>query len=233
MRNFFLAVLIFSLINSSWALQIKNVVDNETTTAKISSIDVTRIFVQGDRIQSVKGLKGAYTRENDEKNGEIYLQPSALYQNRAFTILIETERGRHFTLLLNPTSSPSETLMLVPHGVGQESALHFEEALAYELTMNRLIKAMKNGLIPEGYRIHQVSHKKTYQFERGLKAQLKTIYEGFHFRGEVYEIKNSQIQPITLDERQFYKIGTRAISLDATVIKPNEKLNLYRVVNHG
>jgi hypothetical protein len=76
-----------------FALQIKSVVDNETTTAKISSTDVTRIFVQGDRIRSVKGLKGAYTRENDEKNGEVYSQPSGYYEDRAFNILVSTEYG--------------------------------------------------------------------------------------------------------------------------------------------
>ena len=102
MRNCFLVLFCFYLCTPVFALQIKGVVDNETTVAKISSVDVTRIFVQGDRINSVKGLKGAYTRENDEKNGEVYLQPTSFYQDRAFTILIQTEAGRHFTLLLNP-----------------------------------------------------------------------------------------------------------------------------------
>lgn len=223
----------FLLLTSTvYALQIRSVVDNETTAAKISSVDVTRIFVQGDRIKSVKGLKGAYTRENDEKNGEIYIQPTSLYQDRAFTILIDTEQGRHFTLLLNPTFSPSETLMLVPKGVGHERAARFEEAQPYELTIKHLIRAMKNGAMPEGYAIREVDNKTTYRLGNKLDIKLKTIYEGLNLRGEIYEIKNRCAIPLQIDEREFYKASTRAISLDTIEIPPKAQINLYRVVSH-
>jgi len=215
-----------------FALQIKSVVDNETRSAKISSVDVTRIFVQGDRIKSVKGLKGAYTRENDEKNGEIYIQPSPLYRDRAFTILIDTEQGRHFTLLLNPTASPSETLMLVPKGVGRERAGKFEQASPYELTINHLVRAMKNGVMPEGYAVREVDNKTTYQFRNRLTLKLKTVYEGLNLRGEIYEIINKQAIPVQLDEREFYKPGTRAISLDTIIVQPMATIHLYRVTSH-
>ncbi len=223
---------ILFLTTNVYALQIKSVVDNETTTAKISSVDVTRIFVQGDRIKSVKGLKGIYTRENDDKNGEIYIQPTPQYQDRAFTILIDTEQGRHFTLLLNPTSSPSETLMLVPKGVGHERAARFEESQPYELTINHLVRAMRNGTMPEGYSIRQVNSKTTYRLGNKFDIKLKTIYEGLNLRGEIYEIKNRCAIPIQIDEREFYKTGTRAISLDAIEIPPKGQINLYRVVSH-
>lgn len=227
---FMTSLCLASVASTVLALQIKSVVDNETTNAKISSVDVTRIFVQGDRIKSVKGLKGAYTRENDEKNGEIYIQP--LYQDRAFTLLIDTEQGRHFTLLLNPTSSPSETLMLVPKGVGHERASRFEQAASYELTINHLVRAMKNGVMPEGYVVQEVNGKTTYQFDHRFQLKLKTVYEGLNLRGEVFTLTNKLKTPLQLDEREFYKKGTRAISLDTIVVAPKATLHLYRVVSH-
>jgi conjugal transfer pilus assembly protein TraK len=226
------SLLLASVANNAVALQIKSVVDNETTNAKISSVDVTRIFVQGDRIKSVKGLKGAYTRENDEKNGEIYLQPSSLYQDRAFTILIDTELGRHFTLLLTPTGSPSETLMLVPKGVGHERATRFEQASPYELTINHLVRAMKNGVLPEGYVVREINNKTTYKFKDTLSLEFKTVYEGLNLRGEIVEVTNKQTFPIQLDEREFYKRGTRAISLDTIVVEPKATIHLYRVLSN-
>lgn len=219
------------MVSNACALQIRNVVDNETTTAKISSIDVTRIFVQGDRIKNVKSLKGAYTRENDEKNGEIYLQPSPLYQNSAFTILISTEQGRHFTLLLTPTASPSETLMLVPKGVGRARAARFEQASAYELTITHLVRAMKDGTLPEGYAIHEINGKKTYRFNKSVTIKLKTMYQGLNFRGAIYAITNKGRTPIQLDERWFYKAGSRALSLDAVYLAPKSAVNLYEVMS--
>jgi conjugal transfer pilus assembly protein TraK len=227
----YLFSLIF-VIQNVFALQIKSVVDNETTTAKISATDVTRIFVQGDRIKSVKGLKGAYARENDEKNGEVYIQPTGYYQDRAFTILVSTEQGRHFTLLLNPTHSPSETLMLVPKGVGRERAARFEQASPYELTVYHLIRAMKNGEMPEGYAAHAVDNKTTYQLDRRFSLKLKTVYEGLNLRGEIYELCNRLNYSIQVDERAFYKAGTRAVSVDMITVSAKSTINLYRVVSH-
>ena len=220
-------------MNNLYALQIKNVVDNETVTAKISSIDVTRILVQSDRIKSVKGIKGAYTRENDEKNGEIYIQPTQPYQERAFTLLIETEQGRHFTLLLTPTSSPSQTLMLVPKGAGKERAAHFEESSTYELTLMHLVRAMRNEQIPEGYSLNHIESKKSFPFGNGLKIKLKTIYQGFNLRGEVYEMTNTTAYSIMLNERDLYKFGTRAVSLETLQIPAFGKITFYRVADHA
>lgn len=107
--------LIFFLLitNLSFAMQVKKVNDNDAVPALISSVDVNRIFIKGDRIKSMKGIKGAYTHENDEEHGEVYLQPTSLFQNHAFSVLLTTENGHHITLLLTPTSSPSQTVMVV------------------------------------------------------------------------------------------------------------------------
>lgn len=232
MHKWLITIFCSLMMTPLFALQIKNVINNETTSAKISSVDVTRIFVQGDRIKSIKGIKGAYTRENDEQNGEIYIQPTSGYQFRPFTILISTEKGCHFTLLLHPTSSPSETLMLVPKGVGQEGASRFEKASPYELTLTHLIRAMKNGVLPEGYVASGVSTNKNIQYGKHFIIKLKTVYQGLNLRGEIFEIKNRLSTTAYIDEKEFYKKGARAISLDAIVIPPYQKVNLYRVISH-
>jgi type-F conjugative transfer system secretin TraK len=232
MRKWSLVLVSLWLASPVFALQIKNVVDNETTSAKISSLDVTRIFVEGDRIQSVKGVKGAYTRENDEKKGEIFIQPTSAYQDHAFTLLINTEQGRHFTLLLRPTASPSETLMLVPKGVGHARAAHFEQASSYDLTITHLMRDMKKGTLPEGYVMQAIEGKTTYQFGTKLQVKFKAIYQGLNLRGEILEVKNMQCIPVTLDERTFYKEGVRAISLESIQLPSCGKINLYRVTSY-
>jgi conjugal transfer pilus assembly protein TraK len=232
MRKWLLIIMMFCMMQGAYALQIKSVIDNETTSVKVSSSDVTRIFVEGDRIKSVKGLKGAYTRENDEKNGEIYIQPSALFQNRSFTMLINTEQGRHFTLLFHPTASPSESLMLVPKGVGRLRAARFETVSSYDSTLIHLIRHMKNGTLPEGYAVHQVGDTTVYQGGNRYRLTLRTVYEGLRLKGEVFTIKNELKTPIMLDERTFYKPGARAISLDRLAVPAKEMIHLYRVMNN-
>lgn len=233
MRKSYLLVLSILLSTPCFPLQIKQAVNNETISAKVSSTDVTRILVQGDRIQSVKGVKGAYTRENDNINGEIYIQPTALYQNRAFTVLINTELGRHFTLLLNPMSVPSDTLMLVPRGVTENLATKYENASPYEMTIAHLIKDMRAGMSPDGYAVRNINHKQQYLYGNIAYLKMKAIYQGMNLRGEVWEVTNKTSNRIALSEKDFYKVGVRAISIENIEVQPKGVTYLYRVVNHA
>ncbi|MHB1949713.1 MAG: TraK domain-containing protein [Gammaproteobacteria bacterium] len=233
MRRILLVILNLLIASQVYATQIRGVIDNETITAKISSLDITRIIVQGDRIKTLKGIKGAYTRENDENNGEVYLQPSTLYQNAAFTVLIETEKKRHFTLLLTPVAVPGGTLMLVPKGVGREEAAQFEQSSDYQTTISHLIRAMATDSVPEGYSISEVDNKTLYHFGNIATLRLKTIYQGLHFQGQIYELTNTQSFPIKLDEKQFFKQGISAISLENVTVAPHGKIKLIRVVSHA
>lgn len=236
MGKFYLFFILMWSAGGVEALQVKNIMNNETVSATISPTDMTRIFVEGDRIKSVKGLKGAYTRENDEINGEIYLQPTPFYQNQTFTVMIETEQDNHFTLLLKPdlTAKP-DALMLVPKGTQRKKAIRFEEASDYELTLTHLVRAMATHELPEGYRILEVNSKKTKKYIIGHSAtlHLKTIYQGTHYQGELYELTNTQAFPITLDERQFFNSATCAISLERRTILPHNKIQVLRVVSYA
>jgi conjugal transfer pilus assembly protein TraK len=233
MRELTLLVITILFSISAYATQIKGVVDNETVSAKISSLDITRIIVQGDRIKSLKGIKGAYTRENDERSGEVFLQPSQLYQNSAFTVLIETEKERHFTLLLTPVAVPGGTLMLVPKGVGREEAAQFEKSSDYQTTISHLIRDMATDAIPEGYAIKEVDEKTLYHFGNIATLRLKTIYQGLHFEGQIFELTNTQGFTITLDEKQFFKRGVSAVSLGSVTVSPHGKIKLIRVISHA
>lgn len=233
MHKIILALIFLFFVDSVFATQMKGVVDNETTAAEVSSLDVTRIVVEGDRIKSLKGVKGAYTRENDDKSGEVYLQPSGLYQNQAFTILIETEKGRHFTLLLTPVAVPGGTLLLVPKGVGREAAYHFERSSDYHTTISHLIRAMATDTIPEGYSVSEVNDKTIYHLGNSLTLHLITIYHGLHFQGEIYELTNLKSCAISLDERQFFKRGVSAVSLENSIVPPHGKIKLLRVISYA
>jgi type-F conjugative transfer system secretin TraK len=233
MRKFILFLIGALLTTQVFALQIKGVVDNETVSAKISSLDITRIIVQGDRIKNFKGISGVYTRENDKDNGEVYIQPTPNFQSTPFTVLVETEQGRHYTLFLTPIAVPGGTLMLVPKGVGKYEAARFEQASDYELTISHLIRAMSTGAMPEGYVINEVDSNKVFAIGNIATLRLKTIYQGLNFQGQIFELTNTQSRPITLNEREFYKVGTRAISLQSITVSPHSKIKVLRVVSHA
>jgi conjugal transfer pilus assembly protein TraK len=192
MRKLVLFIIISILTTQGFALQLKGVVDNETVQVKISSVDITRIVVQGDRIKNFKGINGAYTRENDQHTGEVYIQPTSNFQSTPFTVLVETEQGRHFTLFLTPIAVPGGTLMLVPKGVGKQQAARFEQASDYELTLSHLIRAMATDDLPEGYVIKQVDSRKLFAIGNIATLRLTTIYQGLNFLGQIFELTNTQ-----------------------------------------
>lgn len=230
--SFSMLIFTYFFTSSLYAMQMHAAIDNETVTAHVSALDTTRIFVAGDRIQSVIGVKGAYTRSNDEEKGEIFIQPTNPFSTRAFTMLITTERGLHFTLLLIPTRTPSETVMLVPKGVGSESAGHFEKDAPYVTVINHLIYAMRNHVIPEGYAVTELAGTHRYAFGRDFYLTLRTLYQGASLTGEIFEVINMTNHTISLDERMFYKRGTRAISLESITLPPHGCLHLYRILSH-
>lgn len=206
----------------SYALQLKKVQDNSTVSATVSSNDITRITVKDDRIKRLRGNKGAYLHENDEEKGEVFLQPS---QSKAFTVLLETEKGKHFTLLLNPLNVPGDTLMLISQG---ESENKMPEKNDIEMSvLFHLVKAMHQGIVPEGYQLHKTS--KAYPL-KNLKARLLSVYSNDILQGEVFEIENNSNVNVTLLEQDFYKPKTRIISIASRVLHPWQKTTLYRVV---
>ena len=106
--------MILNLILSSdlFALQIKNLQDNQTATCVVASQNKTRIFVEGERIAALHGTPGAYLYVNDEVNGEVFITPTPEFQNRNFSLFVSTENHHTFGLKLIPQNRLTETIML-------------------------------------------------------------------------------------------------------------------------
>lgn len=224
------SVMAFSTVN---AAQVKVIRENQTVNANISSVDVTRIFVAGDRIKSIRGIKGAYTRENDEANGEVYIRPTASYQNRAFTVLITTENDRHFTLLLNPLAVPSDTIMvLFKDKASLEKAAKVEKASPYEKSLIELAKSMVAGVQPEGYSTQHVISKQFYRLNQTGYFNLIRIYKGAYYQGEVFKFTNRGASTFELDERSFYSDGTRLVAIESNLVPAHASTLVYRIRDH-
>lgn len=93
------------------ALQTKAIQDNTRILLPISSAEITRITVHQDRIRELIGPKGAYQLQPGESQGDVYLQPKVAHP---FSVFIETERGHHLALLLQPMARPADSIALMP-----------------------------------------------------------------------------------------------------------------------
>lgn len=229
----FIAIIIFSLSSHYVsALQVKSIKDNQTVLAKVSSKELTRIFVKNDRIQSVRGIDGAYQLTKDEAQGAIFVKPTQFYQNKPFNLFISTEQGHSYTLLLTPMDIPAENIELKSLSPSNILAEHWEKNSAYSQIIINLMHAMENNDTPEGYAVINLGKVKPKRLFSGVTMQLVTLYQGAKLQGEIWLLKNTCCRINHLNPRDFYQDNVRAISLVDENLNKNEETLLYRVVDH-
>ncbi|HZW61148.1 MAG TPA: type-F conjugative transfer system secretin TraK [Candidatus Babeliales bacterium] len=234
MRNFTLVFILIYILGAttSFALQIKAIKDNQTVSAKISAKELTRIFVSGDRIQSTRGVNGAYELIKDEKLGAVFIKSSPFYLHKPFNLFVTTELGHTYNLLLTPMDIPAENIELKPLSPSMIVASRWERNLPYLETLIRLMNNMVNEIKPEGYAVIDLPNIKPKGLPSGLTMQLVTIYRGGHLQGEIWRLKNTCRNTLYLKPREFFQDNVRAISLESETLRCLEETYLYRVVDH-
>jgi len=212
------------------ALYIKPIADNQMAALVISQRELTRIFVANDRILAARGVDGAYLLNKDENAGEIFIKPTALFQTHSINLFITTEKGHSYTLLLVPANIPARAIELRPLD-STKLAEHWEKDGSYSELVVSLIGALAKQQAPDGYAVI-VPQKKPLAKEDKVIVTLDKIYRGKYLRGEILVIENRTSQTLTLNEAQFYQVGTRAIALLNTNLFPHATTLLYRVMSN-
>lgn len=228
-----ICVLMIGLSSEVFALQVKPIKDNQTITAHVASKELTRIFVEGDRIQQVRGIQGTYELTKDEKLGAIFIKPSVMYSKKIINLFVTTELGHTYSLLLMPIDSPSETIQLKPLSPALTVAKHWEQDSDYIEKMIQLTSYMVNKIKPEGYAVIDFPKIKFSQVPHGLTMQLMTLYRGSHVEGEIWKLKNTSCKTLHLTAKDFFNRHVRAMSLDKDLLRCHEETYLYRVVDHA
>lgn len=226
-------ILLLASMTSS-ALEVKQLADNQTALTKISAKELTKIFVDGDRIKKLDGQLGAYTVKQDDLLGQVYIQPTQAYQNKTFSVTILTEQGHSYLLFLVPIDVPSQIIEIKPTSPVKKLAMNWEQNSAYGQLLIKLISAMVSGDNPDGYAVtHGGSFKPMSGYGERVSVKLKATYSGAKVRGEIFSIKNISSAIVMLDEKAFYQPGTRAISLQSKQLAPQVETIMYRVMTNG
>jgi len=229
-KRFGLGFIILFLLHatSTFALQVKRLKDNQTAFFKISAKELTRIFVEGDRIQSIRGLDGNYQLTKDNINGAVFIKP---IQQKPFNLFLTTEEGHNFTLLLTPISIPAEVIQLKPLSPIKSKAEKWEKNSPYVSAIIELITGMANqSFEPEGYTVVHVNAEKPIKIPSGMSMRLETIYQGSYLQGEIWQIKNLYCRSTKIRKHEFYQRNVRAIALKDVALNNCSSTYLYRVV---
>ena len=216
--------LLLSLSNPASALQILDAKDGETVLGKISRKEVTRISFERGRIRKVTGNSGDFVLEKDEEKGQIFIRPVSSESTKPINVFVSSERST-VALLLQPVDTPSDTIVIREGRNPLSSAPRMERSSVHVRTMKNLLLAMAGDALPEDMEVREPAREVALWPE--VRLTLQRAWLGAGIVGEKYQLANLGSTPLNLAERDLYKPGVMAVSLERASLLPGESTNVF------
>lgn len=209
--------------NAADATQVLDHTGGKPLVGHIALSDPSRIAVEGARIRRILKVSGDFGQETDEATGTVFILPSS---EKPISIFVLDDKDRSFKVLLQPDAVPSEDLLIrdKDDASGEPSAI--EKSGERERAGKNLILALENDSVPAGMELQESSVDIPLWNESRFRLERSLI--GRWLVGEKYALTNISGKPMTLDEREFFRKGVVAISIDNLNLNPGE--NTYVLV---
>lgn len=228
-----LAIALFSVFipkGHASSMQPLSVQDGDSITVKISSREITRIGIAGEgRLDKIWGASGIMEVSPDTDNGEVFIKPLAGAPG-TFSFFIRDDAGATYTLVATQHDIPSQTIMLRPSNLRQNS---LEQARwqnqPFIENVKSLMKAMALGEAAAGYQIEVRQSRVPLWRETDIR-QVRA-YVGFALLGEIYVVTNRTGEVIRFHEREFMDFGeaVSAVALERLEVEPGGSTTLFVV----
>ena len=218
-----LVLLPLLLSNPACALQILDAKDGETVLGKISQKEVTRISFERSRIRKVTGNAGEFALEKDEEKGTIFIRPASPDSIKPINLFVSSDRST-VALLLQPVDTPSDTIV-IREGRDPLGTTRAEKSGFHVRTLKNLLLVMASEGLPEDMEVREQALQ--LALWPGVRLTLQREWRGTGIVGEKYQIANIGKNDVTFVERDLYKPGVMAVSLEHASLRPGEATNLF------
>lgn len=218
-----LVLLPLLLSNPASALQILDAKDGETVLGKISQKEVTRISFERSRIRKVTGNAGEFALEKDEEKGFIFIRPASPESTKPINLFVSSERST-VALLLQPVDTPSDTIV-IREGRDPLGTTRAEKSGFHVRTLKNLLLVMAGDGLPEDMEVREQALQ--LALWPGVRLTLQREWRGTGIVGEKYQIANIGKNDVNFVERDLYKPGVMAVSLEHASLRPGEATNLF------
>jgi conjugal transfer pilus assembly protein TraK len=191
---------------------------------KISRKEVTRIAFERDRIRKVTGNAGEFVLEKDEEKGEIFIRPAAPESTKPINLFITSERST-VALLLQPVDIPSDSIVIREGRPLPTSASRLEKSGLHVRTIKNLLLAMAGDALPDDMEVREPAQELTLW--PGTRLILERVWVGAGIVGEKYQLANIGSTNLGLSERELFKPGVMAVSLEQSSLAPGEVTSFF------
>lgn len=222
----------------AFAQQVIDVDSAKTPEIKISRKDFNRIAVFEGRVRTLKFKAGELDVNPDETTGSAFVMPNVGGMISTFVI---TASGQAHQVNLVPADVSAQTIILREpklDGSGStksQSAAQgpksvpqrVDRANSYDVAVKRIVGAMARNEKLADLKFEEINQE--FQLWQGTRLWLISRYSGKTYTGENYRIQNTTSSIMRLDEREFYKPGVLAVSIEIHQLAPSEATDIFMV----
>lgn len=218
-----LALTLAWMASSAEAVQLKEAGDGATIYAKLSKKEMTRLGVEGGRVSTLRVKEGELNIDPDDETGQLFLTvpPGSIKPINGF---LTTESGRTYTMVLEITDTPSDSIIIQEPKARQPGRNDFKST-SYDKAVKRLVTVMANDELPDDIQVKEIGRRLDLWQETAMT--LERQYVAGEIVGERYMIANVSKAPMVLDEREFYRKGVSVVALDQLNLAPGTSTRLY------
>ena len=216
--------LLLSVSQPAAALQILHAREGDTVLGKISQKEVTRIRFEHGRIRKITGNAGEFVLEKDEEKGQIFIRPVSPESTKPINLFLTSERST-VALLLQPVDTPSDTLVIRETRDPMKSITPMARSGLHVRTLKNLLLVMVGDTLPDDMVVRESGQELTLW--PGVRLTLQRSWLGAGIVGEKYQLVNTGRTDVNLTERDLYKPGVMAVSLEHASLPPGNATNLF------
>ncbi len=193
---------------------------DDTLAASLSRAEPTLIRIEGHRIRRVFGSEGDFDVKADKDAGTAFVKPTT--DKPAFSAYVADDAGRTWKLLLSLSDGPADSIVIRGRA-GESYGKRTGKDSARNLEVKRVVLALDGD--GETDMEARAANELVPLWKEAMFVLVK-IVQG-PLRGEKYQLSNASDKPMVIDERELYRRGVIAVSVEKSELKPAETTAVY------
>ncbi|WP_172600134.1 TraK domain-containing protein [Sulfuricystis multivorans] len=214
-----LSATLLAISLDAYSAQVLTGKPDDTMSARVSRSEPTMIRVEGHRIRRVFGAEGDFAVTPDKDAGTAYIKPTT--DKQVLSVFVSDESGRTWKLLLAVTDGPSDSIII--KGKPEPGNKEQWRDVVRNQAIKRVLLALESS--DETDMESRTTNELVPLWKEAMFVLVKVV-EG-SLRGEKYMLTNTSDKPMVIDERELYRKGVVAVSVEQPELKPAETTAVY------
>lgn len=212
--------------------QFKQAADGAGIECSVSARELTRFALIDDQFASVSKISTGtpyndFAVTNEPLRGDIYISVPETYAAGSISFFATTKKGYVYKVACRVEPIPAAQVFITNPAIATSKAASWESETPLATSAVRLVQAMANDRVIEGFEVRQSSDRPARVGD--LEVQLLSQYRGASLDGKVIRITNRGRKSITLAESDLAPRDTLAVSIVSPTLEPGSSTTAFVV----